>query len=1275
MMVKNWPLFLVIVLLGIAALILLLPEPAVGRTWYVDDDGEQDFERIQDAINASGEGDTIRVFSGSYGDVLSIDKSLTLMGNGSKATYIRSKGEGLEAVNISADGVTITGFFFRTDSSFTGNHEMKVGSGSTRISNNRFSYGATFVNSSSVILMNSTFGGVVELAGSHNTTMHNNSFSKLTLLDSPGAAIQSSTLSSKMYLLGSQDVTIHNNSCQGGIYLERSGNATITDNNLQSWSQVLYLEGASRNLIANNTFHGYSSHGIYLSNSDSNLLRDNTFPTYYYNGAIYLDSSHQNIITNNTLGGVITVESSQGTVITHNTIASDFSYRILLSSSANCSLQNNTSTGSGIFIEGDAPEHWTSHDIGPSNLIHGKPVIYHKNRDGDVVNPNAGLVILAGCTNMRVENLTIGNTFVGLVLGFSSNNTIVNSSFDRMGFYGAFLDRSDNNRFTNVTCAGKYGYTNYGFYLVDSAGNTFDTITATANSYDGISFLRSGQNRVTGSRFSGNAYFGIHLENLSSDNSFADNQLLENYWGMELEDSHHTVLENTSIADSHEYGIRLHDSTHATLRNTSLEGNGLVIAGDTLRYWNTHSIDGSNTVNDRPLRYYTNQDDVVVSRDAGQVVLANCSRVTVKDIDLVSSSGGLFIVYSHHISIENTTFSGGSYGMYLDHLNHSTIKNNICGRNDIAGVEMRNSYNNLLMDNVCISNDISGIALTHSDHNTLNNNSASGREYGILLVGSHHNGLTNNACAGRHGLALQDSNSNTLENNSGEYGTIRLSGSYDNLLVNNVAEQITLLDSDRNLLTGNTCQGHEEGIYLQSSDDNTLRNNSCLENYDGIVLSLSNHNLLKGNNCLGPRESGIKLSYSSDNILTGNRLEGGGIEFRGNLSEHRSSHDITSSNTLNGKPIYFYENETGFVVPSGAGQVILVNCSWMVVENQELVNGYIGLLLVSSSHITISNNNCSLNERSGIELRDSHNNTLSGNDCSYNRYGVYFDKSRDNTISLTTCTGNDWTGIELRHSNTTMIDNSTCTGNTKGISLFDSHHARVSFTSCRENEEQGVITHSSDFSVFRSNTIISNQVQGLYLGDSCGNTIQGNIISGNGVGIYLSHSSENNVVRYNDIYGNTEGINISTFQSRTINATENWWGHSSGPYHPGDNPNGSGNGVSDLVEFKPWSDERFREDPTIDQEEEGKDHAHVGLSLLLLTICAILILLVVVVRLPAERFRQERPSGPDRAGEPPLKPLQQFTNCPHCGGKFELPTRNRPIRFSCHFCGREIEFE
>jgi hypothetical protein len=58
-------------------------------------------------------------------------------------------------------------------------------------------------------------------------------------------------------------------------------------------------------------------------------------------------------------------------------------------------------------------------------------------------------------------------------------------------------------------------------------------------------------------------------------------------------------------------------------------------------------------------------------------------------------------------------------------------------------------------------------------------------------------------------------------------------------------------------------------------------------------------------------------------------------------------------------------------------------------------------------------------------------------------------------------------------------------------------------------------------------------------------------------------------IRHCDIFCNTR-YGVRTWGTNIIDAEHNWWGHSSGPYHPDSNPGGLGDTVSDYVDFIPW---------------------------------------------------------------------------------------------------------
>jgi hypothetical protein len=75
------------------------------------------------------------------------------------------------------------------------------------------------------------------------------------------------------------------------------------------------------------------------------------------------------------------------------------------------------------------------------------------------------------------------------------------------------------------------------------------------------------------------------------------------------------------------------------------------------------------------------------------------------------------------------------------------------------------------------------------------------------------------------------------------------------------------------------------------------------------------------------------------------------------------------------------------------------------------------------------------------------------------------------------------------------------------------------------------------------------------------------IRNSSGYGIRLS--SSNPSVNFNSITGNPLfGLSNAT-STITINAENNWWGSSTGPTHAS-NPGGTGDAVSDFVDFTPW---------------------------------------------------------------------------------------------------------
>jgi len=79
--------------------------------------------------------------------------------------------------------------------------------------------------------------------------------------------------------------------------------------------------------------------------------------------------------------------------------------------------------------------------------------------------------------------------------------------------------------------------------------------------------------------------------------------------------------------------------------------------------------------------------------------------------------------------------------------------------------------------------------------------------------------------------------------------------------------------------------------------------------------------------------------------------------------------------------------------------------------------------------------------------------------------------------------------------------------------------------------------------------------------------ITGSTISNNKIGIFCGNSILE--AHFNNIVGNTD-FGVLNDGGGTVDATHNWWGDASGPFHKSLNPGGRSDEVSDNVDFEPW---------------------------------------------------------------------------------------------------------
>ena len=312
----------------ILALLVAGAKEASGKTLYVDDDGGMDFTRIQDAVNASVDGDSIRVFAGTYHENVVVRKSVSLAGNGSANTTIDGGGEG-DVVRIEADWVNISGFLITGGGPFRDfDFGIEVEADHSHIFNNR-----CLNNEIGIYLHFSSYSKI------ENNVCENNKEDGIYLTDSNDCTITNNLCSANLYgihLEDSNNCLVVSNNCSAnrgfGIALYHSSDCTVTNNTSSMNNAGILAEESSNTIITDSSITLNGKSGIYLTGVQNTTVRRNEVSSNNNDG-IYLSSSSKTSIMDNNISangkaGLYLYSHSPNTTVQFNNIFSNTIYGI-----------------------------------------------------------------------------------------------------------------------------------------------------------------------------------------------------------------------------------------------------------------------------------------------------------------------------------------------------------------------------------------------------------------------------------------------------------------------------------------------------------------------------------------------------------------------------------------------------------------------------------------------------------------------------------------------------------------------------------------------------------------------------------------------------------------------------------------------------------------------------------------------------------------------------------------------------------------------------------
>lgn len=278
-----------------------------------------------------------------------------------------------------------------------------------------------------------------------------------------------------------------------------------------------------------------------------------------------------------------------------------------------------------------------------------------------------------------------------------------------------------------------------------------------------------------------------------------------------------------------------------------------------------------------------------------------------------------------------------------------------------------------------------------------------------------------------------------------------------------------------------------------------------------------------------------------------------------------------------------------------------------------------GIIVYGNSNIVISNNNVSGYARCGIGANGDSNgisvpnnptpnaviesNTVTGPGMgvpvTWAPNGIQIGwgakgKVIGNSVSGNGYPGTDWTGsgIIIAMSDNVEVDNNTVIQNQTGISvagyMWDSNgvtaNGNLIYGNTVDKNTYGIsIQDKSVNTTVENNTIKNSDYEGIglcnfYNNSPTGTVIKYNTITSNNTkndpgsgGIWIDDDVDADKVNinFNNIVDNKQFGLLNKSATNSINAINNWWGDASGPTHSS-NPNGTGDAVSDNVNFTPW---------------------------------------------------------------------------------------------------------
>lgn len=706
-------------------------EPAIATDRIVDG-GISGYSTIQDAINASENGDVIYIYNGTYTENIIVNKSVSIIGNSTTGVVVDPLNHSRSLFTVTADNVSFQNLCIvesydewginasNVDNleicslSFGDGSYSFIGENCTTLSVNDSSffmnemddnyYGIDLNNCSQIFIVGnsgeSCWYEFIAINNSDNITILDNYFEEGD--------------DDCIFINQSSDILIRNNTItdfDDGIDLEYCNAVTISNNTISyanySGIDLAYVENAtiSENLLDENDGEEVS---LFDASNCSNLLIFNNVFNNSYDDNVEFDDSinitfRTNHITNSTRDGV-DFDDCDGIFVSNNIINNSDSDGIYISNSNNSTILENMINN----VSSDGI------DIGNcNNLTVSDNVLYNCSDNTIEIDDCDGLIVSNNAINLSGDD--------GINLDDCFNTTISSNLIFNSSDYAMELDGLHHSNVTDN--------------VINTSGN------------DAIRLDDCDNSTVSGNTI---------------DNSSGD--------GIDIYDCHNLIVLANIISNTSEDAMYVEDCNAITIRNCRFYNN----TDDSGNSENMIDVLGE----DYAINMF-NSDDITIQGcsyidESTGCLIAQSRNITYTEnthqSDPTEESWiGLYVTFgSENITVSSNTFSGitrdresdgflenlaYSVGLFMSlniTVNNNTVSDTVCGINVWGCGNINFSENTVVNASYGLGSTLSGFMpgtfdwLAFEYPFTITNNTISESEVGIGIYNSANLSISNN---------------------------------------------------------------------------------------------------------------------------------------------------------------------------------------------------------------------------------------------------------------------------------------------------------------------------------------------------------------------------------------------------------------------------------------------------------------------------------------------------------------------------------------------------